>query len=74
MTVLSDMIPLECDEEEAKKGKRLKMLTSNLETIYIFFQHNKITKNVYSNLIKSLYKILKFFALILIGQNMFMII
>ena len=74
MTVLSDMLPLERDEEEAKKGKGLKMLTSNLETIYIFFQHNKITKNVYSNLIKSLYKILKFFALILIGQNMFMII
>ena len=76
---LSDMIPLEDNEEEQKEGRRLKILTSNklltrlsimlaqikarntsnkikniIQILYLLYQHNKITKTVYNNLIKSL--------------------
>ena len=75
---LSDMPPLEGDEEELKEGKRLKILTPNKlltrlpillaqikagnnsyklkneirQILYLFHQHDRITKNVYNNLIK----------------------
>ena len=77
---LSDMPPLEVDEEEVKEGKGLKILTPNKlltrlpillaqikagnnsctlkneikEILYLLYQHNKVTKKVYNNLIKSL--------------------
>ena len=77
---LSDMPPLEGEEEEVKEGKGLKTLASNnlltrlptllaqikagnssyklkneiRQILYLLYQHNKITKNVYNNLIKSL--------------------
>ena len=77
---VSDMSPLEGDEEEVKKGKGLKMLTPNKlltslpilfakmkagnnlkklkneirQILYLFYQHNKMTKYFYKNLIMSL--------------------
>ena len=77
---LSDMPPLEVDEEEVKEGKELKILNPNKlltrlpillaqikagnnsnqlkneirQILYPLFQHNKITKKVYDNLIESL--------------------
>ena len=79
---LSDMPPLEGDEEEVKEGKELKTLTPNKlltrlpillaqiksgnnscklkngirQILYFLYQHNKLTKNVYNNLIKSSWK------------------
>ena len=77
---LSDMPPLEGDEEEVKEGKGLKILTLNKlltkfpillaqmkagnnsnkskneirQILYLLYQDNKINKQVYINLIKSL--------------------
>ena len=77
---LTDMRPLEGDEEEVKEGKGLKILTPNKlltrlpillaqinagnnsnkskneirQILYLFYQHNKSTKNFYNNLIKSI--------------------
>ena len=78
---LSDMPPVEGDQEEVKEGKGLKFLTPNKlltrlliflaqikagnnscklkseiirQMLYFLYQHNKITKNVYNNLLKSL--------------------
>ena len=77
---LSDMSPIEGDEEEINERKGLKILTLNKllarlpiflaqmnsrnnsdklknetkKTSYLLYQHDKITKNVYPNLIKSL--------------------
>ena len=77
---ITDMPPLEVDEEEVKNGKGLKRLTPNKfltrlsillvqikavknsnklkneirQILYLLYQHNKITKKVYNNLMKSL--------------------
>ena len=63
------MPPAEGDEEELKEGKRLKIFNSKQinarnnsnklkneirQIIYRLYQHNKITKKVYNNLIRSL--------------------
>ena len=62
------MPPLEGDEEEVKEGKGLKILLAQIKTennsqkltnvirqiLYLLYQHNKITNNVYNNLMKSL--------------------
>ena len=59
------MPPLEVDEEE---GKGLKILLAQIKAennsqkltneirqiLYLLYQHNKITNNVYNNLMKSL--------------------
>ena len=76
---ISDIPPLEGDEEEVKERKGLKILTPNKlltrlpillaqikggnnscnlkneirQTLYLLYQHNKIIKKVYNNLIKS---------------------
>ena len=77
---LSDMPPLEGDEEEVKEGKGLKILIPDKlltrlpilvaqikagnnsyklkkeirQILYLLYQHKKISKKVYNNLIKSL--------------------
>ena len=77
---ISDMPPLEGDDEEVKEGKGLNILTPNklliklpillaqikdgkksyklkneiIQILHLLYQHNKITKKVYNNLIKSL--------------------
>ena len=77
---LSDMPPLEGDQEEVKEETGLKVLTPNKlltrrllllapvkagnnskklkneirKILYLLYQHNKITKKVYNNFIKSL--------------------
>ena len=62
------MPPLEGDEEEVKEGKGLKILLAQIKAennsqkltneirqiLYLLYQHNKITNNVYNNLMKSL--------------------
>ena len=57
---LSDISPLEVNEE-VKDGKALKLFSSKQQLkneirriLYLLYQYNKITKNVYNNLIKSL--------------------
>ena len=76
---LSDMLPLEGDEEEVEQQKGLKNVTPNKlltrlpillrqikaennsykltngirQILYLLYQHNKIVKRVYNNLIKS---------------------
>ena len=57
-TDLPQVLTLEGNEEEVKEGKRVKLQT-NLKNeirqrLYLLYQHNKITKKVYNNLIKSL--------------------
>ena len=77
---ISDMPPLEGDEEEVNEGNRIKISILNKlltrlpmllaqtkagnnsyklkneirQILYLLYQHNKITKKVYNNLIKSL--------------------
>ena len=57
---LSDMPPLE-GNEEVKEWKGLKAEKNSWKSkneirqiLYLLYQHNKITKKVYNNLIKSL--------------------
>ena len=57
-TDLPQVLTLEGNEEEVKEAKRVKLQT-NLKNeirqrLYLLYQHNKITKKVYNNLIKSL--------------------
>ena len=57
-TDLPQVLTLEGNEEEVKEGKRVKLQTNFKNEIrqrlYLLYQHNKITKKVYNNLIKSL--------------------
>ena len=57
-TDLPQVPTLEGNEEELKEGKRVKLQTNFKNEIrqrlYLLYQHNKITKKVYNNLIKSL--------------------
>ena len=52
---LCDVAPLKSDEEEVKEEKNsYKLKNKTRKILYLLYQHNKITKKVYSNFIKSL--------------------
>ena len=52
---LCDVAPLKSDEEEVKEEKNsYKLKKKTRKILYLLYQHNKITKKVYSNFIKSL--------------------
>ena len=52
---LCDVAPLKSDEEEVKEeNNSYKLKNKTRQILYRLYQHNKITKKVYSNFIKSL--------------------
>ena len=52
---LCDVALLKSDEEEVKEeNNSYKLKNKTRKILYLLYQHNKITKKVYSNFIKSL--------------------
>ena len=52
---LCDVAPLKSDEEEVKEeNNSYKLKNKTRQILYLLYQHNKITKKVYSNFIKLL--------------------